>query len=262
MERGSVSVLQLRHVDDAPTIGADVAADGRSPVVPGQVTGPQLTPALTRPMLGLVKRRRDEFFAPSLILLALAALRVAALVCVVLLVLVPLDLANAYLRPDLAPGPRTDDRVSYRFFLLGVSALQPLGIMLLLAALAGPAESWRRRFHLVVDAALTLLTLLQLVGGLLALLLDCNVSWSGGSLCNDARWCAAFSPAGSGRCAPYAGPAVAPDSLAVAPPFVAFLALSGILTALTGFSVVFNGVLSGAARAFNRRTDGQMAVTL
>lgn len=254
-----VTMATEADLDQVPLLPAATATN---PITPGQITGPQLYPAITRPMLGLTKRGWSEFFAPTVIHLLVAVLRVAAFVSFVYLVLANLDLPYAYLRPEQKPGPLTDDRLSFGFFLLAVGGVHVVGLGAQLLMLAGVRDSWRRTAHFYLDSVVLLLTLVQFAALLGILWFGCNRSYSGGSLCNDDRWCAVYAPGGSSRCPVYGGPPVSAGDLRPAFGFVAFCWLSGITLALTGAALAFNSLLRDANRTFRHRTGDQMDVTL
>ena len=207
----------------------------------------------TGPVLGL-RAKRTDIYADIIIILSLAFLYGASFIAFLIGFLHLFTFEHGYPRADLMPGTFVSDRYSFQWWLLLITMIRPAVFLLSAYMLKRITTSWRKNIQLVFVALYIFLDIFLIIALWVILCFNCNSASSGGSICNDAQWCEAFSAENPDRCVPAAMP-VDPTTLTANP---AFLALFYFTLAWLLVDVVLsfmNGVIRQDVRKWLNRSQ-------
>lgn len=139
-----------------------------------------------------------------------AALYIAFLICVVY----PLCIPYGYLRPDLTPGPFTNDRFLFEWWLLAINNIRVFIPSIFMWTFIRVLSSWKRDILGVFLALLIPFDLFTLISLLVILFFFCNNPSFPASYCNDpVNYCLAFNDTHPDRCPPTGQPPIDPATL-------------------------------------------------
>lgn len=186
--------------------------------------------------------------------MALNGLYFVALVVYALLVLPTYsnDIYYGYYRPDLKPGPFTNDRYSFSAIFLGLMGANLVGPLLSMWMLEPITQSWKREVHKYAMAFFLLLNTTVVVTLLVSWLFLCNRGLVGFALCNadQVTTCRVYGAWFSDRCMPTVYPA-APASILYTPTaFWIALATASTFVLCNALLLVTNHFISKRARKY------------
>lgn len=155
---------------------------------------------------------------------------------IIFISLVHLEYAPAYgyLRPDLKPGPFTNDRYNFHWIIFGLNNLRLFLPFLAIWSFVNILGSWKRNWVLRF-ASLLLAFDLFLIVYLLVMWCLCNHPSIPGNMCNDPElYCKAYYPHHPDRCVPSIDPPIT-CCLSVNRPFLVWLIMAPVFAGLNFF---------------------------
>ena len=203
--------------------------------------------------LGINQAARDGGLARALVrteaklaAVLFAVLSIALLFVWVGIVVLKLNFTHGY--PNLAappgPGPFASTRYQVAWWFIAIAMLNLLLPYLFLWGAMDDESALGPALHLAFSSVVTIVSFVAFVALGIIWLFYCNVSWSGGSVCNDERYCCVYFAEYINLCPntiPCPDGPMTRAQLSANPNFVATFVLMGVFVVVGIFHVVLNG---------------------
>lgn len=135
---------------------------------------------------------------------------IAYLICVVYFLNIP----YGYLRPDLTPGPFTNDRYAFEWWLLAINTIRVFIPSIFMWTFIRVLSSWKRDWLKLLLSFVIPFDLFTLISLTVILFFFCNNPSYPVSYCNDPiEYCLAFNDTHPDRCPPTGQPPLDPSTL-------------------------------------------------
>ena len=163
---------------------------------------------------------RSNLWIDLFVTIIYTAVYIAFLICVVYFLNIP----HGYLRPDLKPGPFTNDRYRFEWWLLAINNIRIFIPVLLMWTFIRVLSSWKRTWLQLFLAIIIPFDVFTIISLTVIWLFFCNNPSFPGSYCNDfENYCLAFNDTHPDRCPPTGQPPLDPMTLCPSDIFLKWL---------------------------------------